>query len=742
MSVLYLQAVVTDNDGDTATDSLDLGDAISFLDDGPSINTDSDGDAANLVLKDNEGGNTTINFDAGEDGLPGLTFNITSGNAVETIGGETVKFVEPGSTDVYALTWSVSLDNSTVTAEYTDNLGATQTAFDLVLSVSDSSSGTVTADVQQGSFLTEAGFVNFTPSDGVSVSGGNDDYFGLPNISNTQTDVIVSANEGVTKTTVNTTSTTFGVGNAFVNAAAKSRDNDQELVFEFYTNSVTSGSTDTLEFDSDDDGVSDPAETALINNFTFTVENYDSDARYKVEIKVNGSWTDYTTGANAQLVNGTNVLYNPNTVSGVNGITQLAVTNGTDYEAVRITAVTEQTGTSQQYDGGKFKVTVDGIGSLEPIESDIAIRIPINLTDGDGDTTSGTIAFGIDKDDTDPPEVDFNAPIVLDLGTVGVQYVGADDGVNFSSGMNDSINTAWVTPDDGILAIDVNKSGTIDHLNEFVFTEWSESATTDMQAVHEVFDTNKNYFLDEQDYYFDIFYVWQDLNSDGASDPSELLSLSDLGIEKIGLNYFTGSQSRTEADGDVVVFGQSKVYFENGTTTLAEDAAFRYSDSPPQQLFEKNLTIAEIENVESAHIHDVILKVDNPALEREVNSALIVDVIDGKITVGLDTDEVSSGVLSNSVEAFIWIDTTYTNGDNVLEELILEISPTGISDVEFGFDLVEDNATFDNDIVASLAEIANQTSGLEIGASSHFDINYDEINLVHIANTAEDLQDI
>jgi hypothetical protein len=263
-----------------------------------------------------------------------------------------------------------------------------------------------------------------------------------------------------------------------------------------------------------------------------------------------------------------------------------------------------------------------------------------------------------------------------------------------------------------------------------------------MHAVHEVFDTNKNYFLDEQDYYFDLFYVWQDLNSDGASDQNELLSLSDLGIEKIGLNYFKESQSRIEADGDVVVFGQSKVYFENGTTTIAEDAAFRYSDSPPQQLFEKNFTIAEIENVESAHIHDVILKVDNPALEREVNSALIVDVIDGKITVGLDTDEVSSGVLSNSVEAFIWIDTTYTNGDNVLEELILEISPTGISDVEFGFNLVEDNATFDNDIVASLAEIANQTSGLEIGANSHFDINYDETNLVHIGTNAEDLQDI
>ena len=121
-------------------------------------------------------------------------------------------------------------------------------------------------------------------------------------------------------------------------------------------------STDRLGcVDSDGDGVSDPAETALINNFTFTVENYDSDARYKVEVKVNGNWTDYTTGANAQLVNGTNVLYNPNTVSGVNGITQLAVINGTDYEAVRISAVTEQTGTSQQYDGGKFKVTVDNV---------------------------------------------------------------------------------------------------------------------------------------------------------------------------------------------------------------------------------------------------------------------------------------------------------------------------------------------------------------------------------------------
>ena len=452
----------------------------------------------------------------------------------------------------------------------------------------------------------------------------------------------------------------------------------------------------------------------------------DGDARAKVEVRINGVWSDYTTGAN----DGSGTLFTPYDTNGDSTDYVINVTNSQDYEALRITSVTEQTdGTGTQQDGGAFKVTVNGLGTLEPVEDDIPLEIPITLTDGDGDTISGTIAFGIDKDNDG---VDFNAPIVLDLGNAGIQYVSVDNGVNFSSGVNDSINTAWVTPEDGLLVIDANNSGTIDHLNEFVFTEWSNSAATDMEAVHEVFDTNKNYYLDDQDFYFDLFYVWQDLNSDGVSDQNELLSLRDLGIEKIGLNYIADSQSRSDADGDVLVFGQSKVYFEDGTTTIAEDAAFRFTENQPQQLSESIITIAEIENVESANIHDVILKIEDPELEREISSLLSVDVAEGKIVLHFDPDSAVLEGLSQNVDAFVWIETVDVNGNSVLEDVILEVSSDGIYEVTNTSDLTVDPITIDSNVVASLSELASTNLGVEESDISDLGDDYDALISHHM----------
>ena len=729
--VIYLQADLTDNDGDKATKTLDLSSAISFLDDAPTgFTVDSAGYAATLVLEDNEIGSETISFDAGNDDLPSLTFNITSGDAVETISDQAVKYVEPGGSTQYILTWSTNSDNSILYANYTDNLGDIQTALTLSL---NSSTGIFAADVSEGSFLTVGGFVNFANSDGTLPSGGNNDYFGLTNISGSQTDVIASASDGNIKTTVNTNAAVFGAGNNFLNAATGKGQSttDQSLVFEFYSNSVTSGSTDQLEFDSDNDGFADVGATPttnLINNFQFTMTSVsnDGDARAKVEVRINGVWSDYTTDAN----DGSGTLYDPYDTNGNPTDYVVNVSNSQDYEAIRITSVTEQTdGTGTQQDGGAFKVTVNGLGTLEPVEDDIPLEIPITLTDGDGDTISGTIAFGIDKDNDG---VDFNAPIVLDLGNAGIQYVSVDNGVNFSSGVNDSINTAWVTPEDGLLVIDANNSGTIDHLNEFVFTEWSNSAATDMEAVHEVFDTNKNYYLDDQDFYFDLFYVWQDLNSDGVSDQNELLSLRDLGIEKIGLNYIADSQSRSDADGDVLVFGQSKVYFEDGTTTIAEDAAFRFTENQPQQLSESIITIAEIENVESANIHDVILKIEDPELEREISSLLSVDVAEGKIVLHFDPDSAVLEGLSQNVDAFVWIETVDVNGNSVLEDVILEVSSDGIYEVTNTSDLTVDPITIDSNVVASLSELASTNLGVEESDISDLGDDYDTLISHHM----------
>jgi hypothetical protein len=128
-----------------------------------------------------------------------------------------------------------------------------------------------------------------------------------------------------------------------------------------------------------------------------------------------------------------------------------------------------------------------------------------------------------------------------------------------------------------MLVIDANNSGTVNEPREYVFTEWSDTAQTDMEAVAEVFDTNKDGVLDAQDEQWDQFAVWQDADSDGVTDEGELVSLSELGVESIALTYNDDSESGTAADGDVIVHGRSTVTFTDGSTTIAEDVTFAIS---------------------------------------------------------------------------------------------------------------------------------------------------------------------
>jgi hypothetical protein len=171
--------------------------------------------------------------------------------------------------------------------------------------------------------------------------------------------------------------------------------------------------------------------------------------------------------------------------------------------------------------------------------------------------------------------VDSAAPVAMDLDGDGVSYLSRDAGVVFTDqATGESVNTAWVGPEDGMLVFDANNSGTVDETREYVFTEWSETATTDMEAVAEIFDTNQDGVLDAQDEHFDQFAVWQDADSDGVTDSGELVSLTELGVESIALNYRDDSEAGTVAEGDVVVHGQSDVTWNDGNVTIAEDAAF------------------------------------------------------------------------------------------------------------------------------------------------------------------------
>jgi hypothetical protein len=134
-------------------------------------------------------------------------------------------------------------------------------------------------------------------------------------------------------------------------------------------------------------------------------------------------------------------------------------------------------------------------------------------------------------------------PVALDLDGNGIELIRR----NFSMVTFDLDHdgyrerTAWVGPHDGILVIDLAADGSagpdgkIDQDREMIFTRWSQSATSDMAALREVFDTNHNGKLDAGDARFSEFRVWQDANQNGRTDPGELKTLAELGIASIDL---------------------------------------------------------------------------------------------------------------------------------------------------------------------------------------------------------------
>jgi len=218
--------------------------------------------------------------------------------------------------------------------------------------------------------------------------------------------------------------------------------------------------------------------------------------------------------------------------------------------------------------------TEDDVAGSGIMSIDIS-HATITLSEADG---GGTYAFGDaieDKDDVHIEYQDDDAPIAVDLDGDGVEYLGRDAGVVFTDEPSgESVNTAWVGPDDGLLVIDADNSGTVNQSKEYVFTQWTDKAETDLEAIAEVFDTNKDGVLDAQDEQWDQFGVWQDTDSDGVTDEGEFVPLSELGVDSIALTYNDDSEAGSAANGDVTIHGQSTVTFKDGSTTIAEDTSF------------------------------------------------------------------------------------------------------------------------------------------------------------------------
>ncbi|MER9494157.1 hypothetical protein NKI86_20270 [Mesorhizobium sp. M0320] len=153
-------------------------------------------------------------------------------------------------------------------------------------------------------------------------------------------------------------------------------------------------------------------------------------------------------------------------------------------------------------------------------------------------------------------------PVLLDLAGNGLSINPLSSSSQFIDLEGDGYQhrTAWSDAGTGVLVLDADGDGKISRSSEFVFTEWDQTATGDLEALKSVFDTNHNGLLDAGDDRWSEFKIMVD---------GQLVSLSSLGIASIGLTP-TGSGQQF-ADGSAIT-GTSQFTRTDGSTGTVGDA--------------------------------------------------------------------------------------------------------------------------------------------------------------------------
>ena len=162
-------------------------------------------------------------------------------------------------------------------------------------------------------------------------------------------------------------------------------------------------------------------------------------------------------------------------------------------------------------------------------------------------------------------------PIVLDLDGNGIELTGRVNSNVYFDMDGDGIKelTGWVSPTDGLLAIDGNANGQIDNINELI-GDLGQSGFAELIT----YDLNNDRVINSTDAVWSQLRVWVDGNSDGMTDVGELRTLASLSIRAIDLNFtavnFTAEGNR--------IHEQSVFEYTNGTTGLVADIWFDVSN--------------------------------------------------------------------------------------------------------------------------------------------------------------------
>ena len=202
-------------------------------------------------------------------------------------------------------------------------------------------------------------------------------------------------------------------------------------------------------------------------------------------------------------------------------------------------------------------LTINPSGTLSSSRTYYVVIDATAITDIAGNAYAGTSSYN------------FATPIVLDLNGDGVQYVDRSAGVTYDyAGNGIQQATAWVNPNDGILALQ-NPDSSL----RIVF---GVDGGTDLQGLAKMFDSNYDGVLDAQDASFSQFGVWKDSNSDGIVANGEFTTLGANNI--ISLSLGSTGDIHSVANGDVTVYGETIYTTSDGFFHTAQDAGFATGD--------------------------------------------------------------------------------------------------------------------------------------------------------------------
>ncbi|MCP4318481.1 MAG: hypothetical protein GY789_21300, partial [Hyphomicrobiales bacterium] len=185
---------------------------------------------------------------------------------------------------------------------------------------------------------------------------------------------------------------------------------------------------------------------------------------------------------------------------------------------------------------------------------------------GPGDGSVGVGTGGASSTGSSSHSGASGRPIIFDLDGDGIEVTELSRSTIYVDAGGDGLlyRTAWADAGDGVLYYDPDNLNEIVERRQYAFTEWDPTATSDIEALAAVFDSNGDGVFDASDDAFSDFKMIV-TNDDGSTTSK---TLTELGITSINL---TADSTHVElADGSVIT-GQTTFTRSDGTTGTVGD---------------------------------------------------------------------------------------------------------------------------------------------------------------------------